>query len=118
LLIARRAAGGFVRSISFHCQQEFPMSSISPPQPRVCSAALALLPALLLAACGDPLSLDNYNRLQVGQSYEQVKQIIGDPARCDEALGVRNCVWGDERRGISVSFVGGNALLLSANKLK
>lgn len=78
----------------------------------------ALAALLLLAACGDRLSLDNYNRLQVGQSYEQVRQIIGDPARCDEALGVRNCVWGDAQRGISVSFVGGNALLLSANQLK
>ncbi|MBK1681295.1 hypothetical protein CKO20_13035 [Rhodocyclus tenuis] len=78
----------------------------------------AVLPALLLAACADRLSLDNYNKLQVGQSYDEVKQIIGDPARCDEAIGVRNCVWGDEQHGISASFVGGKVLLLSANKLK
>lgn len=78
----------------------------------------AAVPLLLLTACGDRLSFDNYNKLQVGQSYDEVKQIIGDPARCDEAIGVRNCVWGDEQRGISASFVGGKVLLLSANKLK
>jgi hypothetical protein len=44
--------------------------------------------------------------------------VIGDPARCDEMLGVRTCVWGDEQRGISVNFVGGQVLLLSAKNLK
>jgi hypothetical protein len=74
--------------------------------------------AFLLSACGPSLSLANYNRLQVGQSYDEVKQIVGEPARCDEMLGVRTCVWGDEQRGISVNFVGGKVLLLSARNLK
>lgn len=85
---------------------------------RVLPLLATAAPLLMLAACSDRLSLDNYNKLQVGQSYDEVKQIIGDPARCDEAIGVRNCVWGDEQHGISVSFVGGKVLLLSANKLK
>lgn len=80
-------------------------------------AVLAAL-AVLLSACGPSLSLDNYNRLQVGQSYDEVKQIVGEPARCDEMLGVRTCVWGDEQRGINVNFVGGKVLLLSARNLK
>jgi hypothetical protein len=76
-------------------------------------AALALL-----SACGSQLSLENYNKLEVGQSYDDVKKVIGDPARCDEMLGVRTCVWGDEQRGISVNFVAGKVLLLSARSLK
>jgi hypothetical protein len=72
----------------------------------------------LLSACGSQLSLENYNKLKVGQSYDEVKQVIGDPARCDEALGVRTCVWGDEQRGISVNFFAGKVLLLSARSLK
>ena len=81
------------------------------------SAGLVLLGALL-GACGNQLSLENYNRLKVGQSYDEVKQVIGDPARCDEMLGVRTCVWGDDARGISVNFVGGKVILLSARSLK
>lgn len=72
----------------------------------------------LLSACGRQLSLENYNKLAVGQSYDEVKKVIGDPARCDEMLGVRTCVWGDEQRGISVNFVAGKVLLLSARSLK
>ena len=80
-------------------------------------AGLALS-SVLLGACGSQLSLENYNKLQVGQSYDEVKKVIGDPARCDEMLAVRTCVWGDEQRGISVNFVAGKVLLLSARSLK
>ncbi len=80
--------------------------------------ALVIAGLALLSACGSPLSLENYNKLKVGQSYDEVKQVIGDPARCDEVLGVRTCVWGDETRGISVNFVAGKVLLLSARSLK
>ena len=73
---------------------------------------------ILLAACGSKLSLENYSKLQVGQSYDEVQQIIGEPTRCDELLGVRTCVWGDEQHGISVNFVAGKVLLLSARSLK
>jgi hypothetical protein len=78
---------------------------------------LALV-AMALTACGSRLSLDNYNKLQVGQSYEEVKQILGDPSRCDEALAMRVCVWGDDQRSVSVSFALGKVVLLLANNLK
>lgn len=74
--------------------------------------------ALWLAACGSQLSLENYNKLKVGQTFAEVKQIIGEPARCDETLGVRSCQWGDEQRGVSANFVGDQVLLLSAKNLK
>ena len=77
-----------------------------------------LLIAALLLGCSDKLSLDNYNRLQVGQSYDEVKLILGDPARCDEIIGVRSCVWGSEQRGIKLAFMGGQLALLSAHNLK
>ena len=73
---------------------------------------------LLLAACGNQLSLENYNKLKVGQSYDEVKKVIGDPARCDEMIGIRSCVWGDEQRGVKIGFVAGQVMLLSATNLK
>ena len=85
---------------------------------RLCWTVAPLLAAVLLPGCSGKTSLENYNRLKVGQSYEEVKLILGDPARCDEALGVRSCTWGDEQRGINVAFVGGQVLLLSARNLK
>ena len=79
--------------------------------------AFLLVSGLLLNACGHTVSIENYNKLQIGQSYDEVRQLIGEPARCDEVLGVRSCVWGDGQRGISVSFVAGKVLLMSARNL-
>ena len=80
--------------------------------------AISILAGLVLAACSSKVSLENYGKLRTGQSYDEVKQILGDPARCDEALGIRTCVWGDEQRGINVNFVAGQVMLLSARNLK
>ncbi|EXI87404.1 MAG: hypothetical protein AW11_02532 [Candidatus Accumulibacter regalis] len=77
-----------------------------------------LVLAVLLLGCTDKLSLDNYNQLKVGQSDDEVKLILGDPARCDEMIGVRSCVWGGDERGIKVAFMGGQVALLSAHNLK
>lgn len=88
---------------------------MSPSLNRVAISALFL--AALLAACGNRISLENYNKLKTGQSYAEVVKIVGDPARCDEALGIRACTWGDDKRGFSANFVADKVLLLSAHNL-
>lgn len=85
---------------------------------RASRSAVLACSVLWLAACGSPLSLENYNKLKAGQSFDEVRQIVGEPARCDETLGVRSCQLGDEQHGISVNFVGGKVILLSARNLK
>jgi hypothetical protein len=71
-----------------------------------------ILFAGLLAAC-NPLTLENYDKLRMGMSYEQVSDIIGKSQRCEEQLGTRSCVWGDDDRQISVVFVANRATLFS-----
>lgn len=84
-----------------------------------CATALCMvLGATLLSACGNKVSLENYNRIKVGQSYDEVRQIVGDPAHCDETLGVRTCQWGDSGRGIRVNFAVDKVVLMSAENLK
>lgn len=78
---------------------------------------LLFLSVFLLAACSK-VNMENYNRLKTGQGYDEIVAVLGPPTRCDEILGVRQCVWGDEQRSIKVSFVGNTALTLSANNLK
>ena len=79
--------------------------------------AIIAISGVLLCACGSRVSLDNYNKLNAGQSYSEVKAILGEAATCDEMLGIRTCVWGDEKRGINVNFVSDKVLLLSAHNL-
>jgi len=81
------------------------------------SLSFLLVPILLLAACSK-VSMENYQRLKTGQHYDEVVAVVGPPARCDELLGVRQCVWGDEQRNIKIGFVGDRVLTLAANNLK
>ena len=72
--------------------------------------------ALFLAACS-PLSVENYNKLKVGMSYNEVKQILGAPAKCSDVLGVKHCSWGDENRHVDVNFIGDQVLIFSAENI-
>ncbi|HJW02904.1 MAG TPA: hypothetical protein VJ548_06450 [Azospira sp.] len=78
---------------------------------------IVLAACLLLAACSK-VTLENYNKLEMGQSYEQTVTLLGDPARCDEVIGVRQCLWGSEEKGVSVNFVAGKVVLFAARNLK
>lgn len=80
--------------------------------------ALLFVVGFVLAACSKQMSLESYNKLQLGQTVDEVNTLVGPPARCDEVLGVRNCVWGDEQHGINISFVAGKVILMSAKGLK
>jgi len=79
----------------------------------------ALTIGLLLVMLGcSKVTLENYNKISVGMSYEEVTQLIGPPDECDDVMGVRNCLWGDEKRSINISFVGDKGVLFAVNKLQ
>ncbi|WP_416243200.1 hypothetical protein ACLSSQ_15730 [Azospira sp. APE16] len=82
-----------------------------------CKPLLVAALTLALAACSK-VTLENYGKLKMGQKYEEVTAIIGEPSHCDETLGVRSCAWGSEQQGITVNFFGGQVVLLSARNLK
>jgi hypothetical protein len=78
-----------------------------------------LLLGLLLAMLGcSKLTLENYDKIGVGMSYDEVTRLIGPPDRCDDVMGVRSCSWGDEKRNVHVNFLGGKVLLFSSSNLK
>lgn len=78
-------------------------------------AAIALL--LTLAGCSR-LTQENYDRLVVGMDYDQVTALLGAPRGCDDVMGVRSCVWGDDERSVNVNFVAGKVLIFSARNLQ
>lgn len=78
---------------------------------------LAAIFVLLLAACSK-LTLENYDRLKSGMSYQEVKDILGSPSQCSEVLGVKSCTWGDDKRYIKVNFFGNQVLLFSAEGIR
>ncbi|WP_324778990.1 hypothetical protein [Thiobacillus sedimenti] len=78
-----------------------------------------LLLGLLLALIGcSKLTLEHYNQISVGMSYDDVTRLIGPPDRCDDVMGVRSCDWRDGERSVHVNFLGGQVLLFSSSNLK
>lgn len=78
---------------------------------------LAVGVILLMLGCSR-ITLENYNKISMGMSYEDVIQLLGSPDRCDDMMGVRACQWGDEKRSIHVNFVAGKVLLFSSSNLQ
>lgn len=78
---------------------------------------LSLLLVLFLWGCNSKLTLDNYNKISMGMSYDEVTTLIGKPEKCDDVLGMRSCNWGDDKASVSVSFAGDKVLLFSAQNL-
>ena len=76
-----------------------------------------LVAVFLLAACSK-LTMENYGRLKIGQSYDEIVAVLGQPTRCDELLGVRQCQWGDDTRNIKIGSAANTALTLAATNLK
>lgn len=66
---------------------------------------LALAALALGASACTRITLENYQQLKMGMPYDEVRQLLGPPARCSDLLAARNCTWGSETRYINVSFV-------------
>jgi hypothetical protein len=78
----------------------------------------AVIAALVLLAACSKITVENYDRLKAGMTFAEVKQLLGEPAKCDEAVGLRKCVWGDDARHITVSFVGDRVAVFAGKGIK
>lgn len=78
---------------------------------------MAALMLIALAGCSK-LSMDNYQLLKTGMSYDEVTAIIGKPDSCEEALGTRSCIWGDDKKQIKAAFLAEKAMLFSHQGLQ
>jgi len=76
--------------------------------------AVSLL--LLLAGCSK-LNQENYRKLKVGLTYDQVVAILGKPDSCSDALFVKSCIWGSEAKNISVNFMGDKVLITTSKNI-
>jgi len=79
--------------------------------------AMTFLFLLVLAGCSK-LTLENYNKIEVGMQYDEVTRLIGAPKACDDVMGLRSCAWGDEQRSASVTFAGDKVLVHASRNLK
>ncbi len=78
---------------------------------------IIILMLSMLAGCSK-LTMANYETLKVGMTYAEVVKTIGAPDKCSEAMGMRICEWGNEKKFINVTFAGQKALLFTCNGLR
>jgi hypothetical protein len=73
--------------------------------------------ALALTACSK-VTHENYQKIKAGMTFDEVKGILGNPDKCSDALGMKSCVWGDEKRHITVGFLGDKVALTAAENIR
>jgi hypothetical protein len=73
--------------------------------------------ALLLAAGCSKVTKENYDKLTIGQNYDDVVKTLGKAGECSGALGIKDCRWGDDSKHISVKFAGDKVVIFSAKGL-
>jgi acid phosphatase class B len=76
-----------------------------------------VLLALAVASCSK-VTVDNYNKLKTGMTYSEVERILGAPSKCSDVLTVRSCIWGDDKRHITVNFVADQAILYTSENIR
>ena len=54
----------------------------------------------------DKVNKENYDKIKIGMSYEEVLGILGKPDTCqDPVLKTRSCIWGSSDKQIKIKFV-------------
>lgn len=73
---------------------------------------LVIAATLSLAACSK-VSLENYEKIEVGMDKTEVEAILGSADNCVEKTLHTNCVWGDESKNIEITLVSDKVTIYS-----
>ncbi|MBO7921636.1 DUF3862 domain-containing protein [Alteromonas sp. KS69] len=80
--------------------------------------ALCLLTALVLTGCSK-LNKENYDKLKMGMSKDEVSSVIGAADNCSKTMGAVSCVWGNEEaKHVKIVFMGDKAVTFSYDGLE
>ena len=71
---------------------------------------LVIFCSIVFLGCSK-INRENFDKIKMGMGYEDVVGIIGEPDTCDGALGAKKCVWGNETKNITISFIGEKVIL-------
>ena len=72
--------------------------------------------SLFTIAC-NKVTQENYEKIKVGMTYEEVTDILGNAQECNSAIGMTNCRWESDEKYIKIQFVADKVVLLSGKGL-
>lgn len=80
-------------------------------------AVLIMTLCLQLIACSN-LTQENYDKIKVGMSFQEVEKLLGPSPTCDSAMGMKSCTWGTADKYVKIQFVAEKVTLHAAKGLK
>lgn len=78
---------------------------------------LTLIFCMTLIACSK-LNNENYSKIKIGMPFNEVTALLGSPTHCDDVMGVKSCRWGDDKRNVTINFVGDQVILHAAENIR
>ncbi|MDO6692515.1 DUF3862 domain-containing protein [Aliiglaciecola sp. 3_MG-2023] len=73
--------------------------------------------SILLVGCSK-VTLENYDRVEMGMVKSDVEMILGKADNCEEVIGTYSCIWGnEEEKYIKVSFIMDRAAIITKKGL-
>jgi hypothetical protein len=78
----------------------------------------ALLATFLFTAGCSKVTQENYDKLKMGMEYSEVTALLGNPDNCEESMGAKSCIWGNETKNIKVSFLADKTMVFSSTGIK
>ena len=80
--------------------------------------AIIALGALALTACSK-LTKENYDKLEIGMTQDEVEAILGSADNCGKTMGTMACTWGNEdSKHVKIVFMGDKAVTFTYDGLK
>ena len=75
---------------------------------------ICLASILVLSGCGK-VNRENYNKLKVGMEYDEVLKILGKADNCESILNMKNCIWKESSKSITINIVADKVVFLSSH---
>ena len=66
---------------------------------------ICMFSILALTGCSK-VNKENYDKIKIGMSYEEVVGVLGKPDTCEEPIiKTKSCTWGSSDKQINIKFV-------------
>lgn len=69
-------------------------------------SVICMFSILALTGCSK-VNKENYDKIKIGMSFEEVVGVLGKPDTCEEpVLKTKSCIWGSSDKQIKIKFAG------------
>jgi hypothetical protein len=74
---------------------------------------ICLAPTFIFLGCSK-ITQENYNKLKIGMDYNEVLEILGKPDHCESVLTMKNCIWEESSKSITIKIIADKVVFLSS----